>query len=103
MGLDAVLAHAEKQEFAIVNEIELTTADLFCLITELDSQELKEIPKTWKEYRNRFKVESEDDSANIFDFFALKHEFVERWFKREYTVTYEGVPLRLVEHNRKNL
>ena len=95
----------EKREFAIINEFELTPADLFCLITELDSSEMKapEMANMRKEYRNRFKVQSKDGTANIFDFFSLKRDFVAKWFRREYEVTYQGVPLRLVETNKATI
>jgi hypothetical protein len=104
-ALDRLLNQANKREFAIVNEFELTPSDLFCIITELDSPEMKaaEMTEKRKEYRSRFKVESKDNSANIFDFFSLKRDFVDKWFKREYTVTYQGVPLHLLRENRSRL
>ena len=68
-----------------MNEFELTPSDLFCVMSELDSPEMKDKKA---DYRKRFKVESEDNSANLFDFFSLKREFVDKWVKKEYIVTY---------------
>jgi len=100
MVMDRLINEAGRHGFGIINEIELTTADLFMLITEIDSPEFTELRK---DFRGKFKVESEDNTANLFDFFALKAEFVDNWFKREYIVTYRGVPLRLLEENRARL
>ena len=83
-----------------MNEFELTPSDLFCVMSELDSPEMKDKKA---DYRKRFKVESEDNSANLFDFFSLKREFVDKWVKKEYIVTYEGVPLKLVEDDRTHM
>jgi len=83
-----------------VNEFELTPKDLFCVMSELDSPEMRD---KRSDYRKRFRVESEDNSANIFDFFSLKREFVDKWVKREYSVKYEGVPLKLVEDDRTHM
>lgn len=100
MGLDKLLSQAEEHEFAMISEFELTTADLFCIMSELHSPEMKEHRA---DIRKRFHVKSDDNSANVFDFFALKREFVENWFKQEYTVTYQDVPLRLLKENRTNI
>jgi len=99
-ALDRLLEQVEKRPMAIINEFELNPRDLFLIVSELDSPELAE---DRSEYRSRFEVSSEDNSANLFDFFRLKKDFVDKWFKRQYYVTYQGVPLRLVEENRTHL
>lgn len=100
MVIDRLIDSAGRHEFGIINEIEITTSDLFQLITEIDAPEFAELRK---DFRGKFKVESEDNTANLFDFFALKADFVDNWFKREYIVTYKGVPLRLLKENRAHL
>lgn len=102
MNFDKLLEQASKYEYGVLNEFELTPRDLFCVMTELDSSEMKEESDKRKDYRSRFKVQG-DDSANLFDFFSLKRDFIDKWFKCEYTVTFDGIPLRLVQENRKNL
>ena len=100
MVIDRLINEAGHHEFGIVKEIELTTSDLFQMITEIDAPEFAELRK---DFRGKFKVESEDNTANLFDFFALKTHFVDKWFEREYDVTYKGVPLRLLKENRAHL
>jgi len=84
----------------VIKQIEMTTADLFCLITELEEPEFEDKRGA---YRGNFTTESDDNSANLFDFFGTKHEFVDKWFKREYVVRYKGVPLVLYKENRTTL
>ena len=100
MTFDSLLERAKKYPYGILNEFEITPSDLFQIVTELDAPEMREHRA---EFKNRFKVYSDDNSANIFDFFAVKRNFVDKWFKREYVVEYEGVPLRLVEEDRTSL
>ncbi len=69
-------------------------------MSELDSPEMRSMRSN---YRKHFRVESGDNTANIFDFFSLKREFVDKWVKQEYTVKYEGVPLKLVEEDRTHM
>jgi len=100
MALDKLVRDANRYENGVIKQIEMTTADLFCLITEFDEPDFED---KRKDYRGNFKVESKDNSANIFDFFSIKHEFVDKWFKKEYGVTYKGVPLVLYRENRTTL
>ena len=100
MGLDRLIRDASRLEFGVINEIEITTSDLFQMITEIDAPEFAEFRK---DYRSQFKVESDDNSANLFDFFALKKDFVDNWFNRVYNVNYKGVSLRLLKENRTTL
>lgn len=96
--MERTIREAEKQEFALINCFEITPRDLFCLISEIHSEEMAEHRR---EIRSRFKVEGK--SANIFDFFALKREFVAKWYAGEYGVTYRGIPIRLYESKREHL
>ena len=99
-AFDRLLNQASKRQFVEINEFELTPKDLFILMTEFDSPEMKD---NRAKYRGRFKVISDDNSANLFDFFSLKRDFVDNWFKHKYSVTYQGVPIRLVKENRARL
>jgi hypothetical protein len=59
-----------------------------------------------KEVRGRFKVSGETTDgkpANLFEFFALKRDFVENWVKGVYGVAYKGVPVRLFKSKRSHL
>ena len=100
MGLDRLIRDANRHQYGIIREIEITNKDLFCLITELEAPEMIDYRA---DVRSRFKVESSDNTANLFDFFALKFDFVDRWVKREYIVTYKGVRLTLFKENRATL
>lgn len=103
MVLDRLIEEAHKQQYAIIDEIEMTPAELYQLIREI---ELKEGHEVRHEIKKKFKVSGEDDkgnSANVFEFFALKDVFVDNWKKRVYTVTYREVVLRLVDNVRKPL
>ena len=105
MAFDNLLKEARAQEFGIINEIEITLQDLYVIMSELDSEEMKtpEMREKRKEYRGRFEVESDDNSANLFDFWSLKEKFVDNWFKMKYIVSYQGVPLRLLKENRTTI
>ena len=103
-AFDRLLDQAAKRPFAIINEFEITPLDLFLIVTELDSPEMED---RRAEFRSRFNVETVDNTddaeATIFDFFSLKREFVDKWVKSEYSVIYQGVPIRLVEDDRTRL
>lgn len=100
IGIDRSIEAANKQPGAIINEVEIDTAELFNLIREI---EITEDDEQRKDIRSRFRVKSTDNTASIFDFFNLSFNFVEKWVKREYIVTYRGERLQLVRHHRKHL
>ena len=103
MGIERMIKQANDQEFAVIKEIEMIPSEVFQLLTEIDSEEMKDFRK---EIRSYFKVSGTDDAgndANIFDFFALKRDFVDKWVNRVYVVTYRDVPLQLFKERRGHL
>ncbi len=102
MALDRLLKQARAKEFGIIKEIELTLGDVQIIQAELHSEEMNspEMHNQQREYIRRFKVESTvDTTAPLFDW-TLRPEFVDKWVKSEYNVTYDGVSLRLLEENK---
>lgn len=95
-----MIAMARKEPGAKIGELEIDTLELFCLIREIETTE---DPDERKEIKKRFKVGSKDNSATIFDFFNLAHNFVVKWVEREYIVTYKEVPILLLERHRDHL
>ena len=101
MALDGLLKQARSKEFGIIREVELTLQDVQIIQEELHSDEMNapDMKEKQREYIRRFKVESDDNTAILFDW-TLRPEFVDRWVKSEYNVTYDGVTLRLLEENK---
>ena len=101
MALDRLLKQARAKEFGIIKEIELTLSDVQIIQAELQSHEMNapEMKEKQREYIRRFKVESTDNTAPLFDW-SLRPEFVDKWVKSEYNITYDGVSLRLLEENK---
>jgi len=101
MALDRLLKQARAKEFGVIKEIELTLSDVQIIQEELhsDAMTAPEMKEKQREYIRRFKVESDDNTAILFDW-NLRPEFVDKWIKSEYNVTYDGVSLRLLEENK---
>ena len=106
MALERLLQQARSKEFGIIKEIELKLSDIQLIREELHSDEMNtlEMKEKQREYILRFKVESKnyserDNTTILFDW-TLRPEFVDKWVKGEYNITYDGVYLRLLEENK---
>lgn len=98
MGLDRMIEQAHKQKYAVIKEIEMSPSEVRELVIEVERHEDKE---ERLEIKKLFKVVGEDANASVLNLFALDKDFVEKWFKGVYTVTYKDVVLRVKPESNK--
>ena len=96
VAVDKLIDSGTKHDNWLVDEIEITTTELYQWIREIETMKDREKLVSLKKM---FATKG----GSIFEFFALDHNFVDKWHKREYSVFYRDIKLRLVEMERTTL